>query len=89
MNDEEQNGEPVKVLVLDHLVHSYNSLTEPERLVYGYEFIYAALTEYVAQCSSPTNRSARSSSAAGGYTFPRYVESRYPGQRYGRHRDRP
>jgi MFS family permease len=44
INDEVQGGDPVKVLVLDHLVHSYNSLTNPERLVYGYEFIYAALT---------------------------------------------
>lgn len=76
--DEEQGGEPVKVLVLDHLVHSYNSLTNPERLVYGYEFIYAALTEYLAQMRA--GQPLRTLFiGGGGYTFPRYVEARYKG----------
>jgi spermidine synthase len=76
VNDEEQGGHPVKVLVLDHLVHSYNSLTQPERLVYGYEFIYAALTEYLAR-QHPDQPLRTLFIGGGGYTFPRYVESRY------------
>ncbi len=78
VHDEEHYGEPVKVLVLDHLVHSYNSLTDPERLVYGYEFIYAALTEYVAHLH-PERPLRTLFIGGGGYTFPRYVESRYKG----------
>lgn len=78
VHDEVQGGEPVKVLVLDHLVHSYNSLTDPERLVYGYEFVYAALTEYRAQLH-PDRPLRTLFIGGGGYTFPRYVESRYPG----------
>ncbi len=78
VNDEEQGGDPVKVLVLDHLVHSYTSLTKPQRLVYGYEFIYASLTEYLAEVR-PDLPLRTLFIGGGGYTFPRYVESRYPG----------
>jgi len=78
VNDEVQGGDPVKVLVLDHLVHSYNSLTNPQRLVYGYEFIYAALTEYLAR-AQPAQPPRTLFIGGGGYTFPRYVEARYPG----------
>jgi spermidine synthase len=78
VNDEEQGGAPVKVLVLDHLVHSYNSLSDPQRLVYGYEYIYAALTEYLAR-SQPAQPPRTLFIGGGGYTFPRYVEARYPG----------
>jgi spermidine synthase len=77
VNDEVQGGDPVKVLVLDHLVHSYNSLTNPQRLVYGYEFIYAALTEYLAR-AQPAQPPRTLFIGGGGYTFPRYVEARYP-----------
>jgi spermidine synthase len=65
VQDQEANGEPVKVLVLDHLVHSFNSLAKPEQLTYGYEFVYEALSTLFI--------------GGGGYTFPRYVEARYPG----------
>jgi len=65
----------VRVLVLDRLVHSYNSLDDPARLTYGYEKIYA---EIVAA------RAARNAGidalfiGGGGYTFPRYMEALYP-----------
>ncbi len=78
VNDEEQGGDPVKVLVLDHLVHSYTSLTKPQRLVYGYEFIYASLTEYLVK-AQPDQPLRTLFIGGGGYTFPRYVESRFPG----------
>jgi spermidine synthase len=69
---------PVKVLVLDHLVHSYNSLENPQHLVYGYEFMYAGLTEYAAQRRPPGGLRTLFI-GGGGYTFPRYIEARYPG----------
>lgn len=78
VNDEVQGGDPVKVLVLDHLVHSYNSLSNPERLVYGYEFIYAALTEHLYRLN-PEQPLRSLFIGGGGYTFPRYIEARYPG----------
>lgn len=76
--DQEAGGEMMKALVLDHLVHSFNSLEDPEKLSYGYEYVYAALTEHMAR-----QRAAQPLRTlfigGGGYTFPRYIESRYPG----------
>ncbi|MFQ6058706.1 MAG: fused MFS/spermidine synthase [Anaerolineae bacterium] len=66
----------VKVLILDRLVHSYTSLDDPTRLVYGYEKIYAEATEYAARRSSPLKTLFI---GGGGYTFPRYIEAIYPG----------
>jgi predicted membrane-bound spermidine synthase len=85
VHDQESNGEPVKVLVLDHLVHSYNSLEKPEKLTYGYEYVYAALAEYLARQPQSGSGAGRPEAAlsslfigGGGYTFPRYLEARYP-----------
>ena len=39
--EQDRDGQPVRVLVLDRLVHSYTSLDDPTKLVYGYEQIYA------------------------------------------------
>ena len=74
--DEERDGEPVRVLVLDRLVHSYSSLTNPQKLVYGYERIYAELTAYRAEQDDHLRALFI---GGGGYTFPRYVEAVYPG----------
>ena len=74
--EEERNGEPVRVLTLDRLVHSYTSLDDPTRLVYGYEQIYAELTAYRAQAD---DHLAALFIGGGGYTFPRYMEALYPG----------
>jgi spermidine synthase len=61
--------------VLDHLVHSYVSLTNPTALVYGYEKIYAEMAEY-------RTRSKQSPDVlmigGGGYTFARYMQTVYP-----------
>ncbi|MBL7201613.1 MAG: fused MFS/spermidine synthase [Anaerolineae bacterium] len=76
VKDEERDGEPVRVLILDRLVHSYTSLNDPTKLVYGYERAYADVTAYQAQ------RLGRLSAlfiGGGGYTFPRYMEAVYPG----------
>ena len=78
VQDQTIDGDPVKVLVLDHLVHSFSSLEKPERLTYPYEFMYAALTEYQAR-QRPDRPLRTLFIGGGGYTFPRYVEARYPG----------
>jgi spermidine synthase len=49
VQEEEREGETVRVLVLDRLVHSYSSLKDPTRLVYGYEKVYGELTAYQEQ----------------------------------------
>ena len=43
----------MRILVLDRLVHSYSSLNNPKKLVYGYEQIYAEATDYQAQRHEP------------------------------------
>ncbi len=74
--EEDKEGEPVRILVLDRLVHSYSSLTNPKKLVYGYEQVYAEATEYQARRHSPPQALFI---GGGGYTFPRYMEALYPG----------
>jgi len=75
VQEQEHDGEPVRVLVLDRLVHSYSSLRDPTRLVYGYEQVYAEVTAYLAR-SRPNLRALFI--GGGGYTFPRYMEAVYP-----------
>lgn len=78
VHEEERNGEPVRVLILDRLVHSYTSLDDPTKLVYGYEAMYAELTAY--QASRHDELSALFI-GGGGYTFPRYMAAVHPGSR--------
>ena len=66
----------LKVLSLDHLVHSASSLDDPLRLFYPYLKATAELTEYVAQRNNAPMRMLFI--GGGGYTFPRYVEKVYP-----------
>ncbi|NPV08202.1 MAG: fused MFS/spermidine synthase [Anaerolineae bacterium] len=78
VREENRHGDIVRLLILDRLVHSYSSLSDPTRLVYGYEQVYAEATQYQAQ------RNATLSAlfiGGGGYTFPRYMENVYPGSR--------
>ena len=78
INSEIKDNEHIKLLVLDHLVHSFNSLEDPQRLTYGYEFTYAAYAEYLARLR-PGGHLRVLFIGGGGYTFPRYLQSRYPG----------
>ena len=73
----ERDGRPVRVLVLDRLVHSYSSLDDPAHLVYGYEQLYAQLANYWSQRYGDAPRALFI--GGGGYTFPRYMEAVYPG----------
>jgi spermidine synthase len=78
VRDQENAGRQVRVLILDRLVHSYSSLDDPTRLVYGYEQVYAEATAYQAQRHEPLSALFI---GGGGYTFPRYMEALYPDSR--------
>ena len=75
VREEDRDGKPVRVLILDRLVHSYTSLESPTDLVYHYERTYAEITAYQAE-RNPTLRTFFT--GVGGYTFPRYIEAAYP-----------
>jgi spermidine synthase len=67
--------EDTRILALDHLVHSYVSMTDPTEMVYAYEAVYAALTDALI----PEVDGWRAFFVGGGgYTFPRYLEATYP-----------
>jgi spermidine synthase len=76
VREEERAGSPVRILILDRLVHSYSDLADPTKLVYGYEKVYAEATQY--QHLANPEMSALFI-GGGGYTFPRYMEALYPG----------
>ncbi len=75
VQEEERDGEPVRVLILDRLVQSYTSLNDPTRLVYGYERMYAEVTAFRTQRDDHLRALFI---GGGGYTFPRYMEAVYP-----------
>jgi len=76
VKEEQREGGPVRILILDRLVHSHSSLDDPTRLVYGYEKIYAEVTAYEAARQSEPLRALFI--GGGGYTFPRYMATLYP-----------
>ena len=69
------DGHKVRALVLDHLIHSYVSLDDPKVLGYGYERVYAELTQLYAADHGELDTLFI---GGGGYTFPKYVEAAYP-----------
>jgi len=75
VKEEEKDGQPVRALFLDRLLHSYTSLEDPTKLVYGYEQMYAEVTAYRAQRDDHLRALFI---GGGGYTFPRYIEAVYP-----------
>jgi spermidine synthase len=74
-SERESDGNEYRLLSLDHLIHSYNSIEDPTRLYYPYLRIYAAVTTYAAE-RSPHLRALFV--GGGGYTMPRYMEAVYP-----------
>jgi hypothetical protein len=46
-----EKGDKIKVLTLDHLIHSYWNPDQPAKLYYDYELVYAAVTERAAAMS--------------------------------------
>jgi spermidine synthase len=73
--EQDVDGIPVKSLALDHLVHSYVSLSDPTFIGYGYERVYQELTDFHVR-GRPSFRTL--ALGAGGYTFPRYLIAAYP-----------
>ncbi len=69
------NGNRLESLVLDHLVHSYTDLNDPLYLEYEYIRIY----EEIVRWQSSKRKSFRALFlGGGGYTFPRFIEAKYP-----------
>ncbi len=68
-------GHPLESLVLDHLVHSYTDLADPLYIEYEYIRIYEEMVRWHAK-----KRGAFRSLflGGGGYTFPRFIEAKYP-----------
>jgi spermidine synthase len=69
------NGDPLESLVLDHLVHSYTDLKDPIYLEYEYIRMYEEMVRWQAE----KRRSLKALFlGGGGYTFPRFIEAKYP-----------
>jgi len=69
------NGNPLESLVLDHLVHSYTDTKDPLYIEYEYIRMYEEMVRWQA-----TKRRAFKALflGGGGYTFPRFIEAKYP-----------
>ncbi|MDQ6670605.1 MAG: fused MFS/spermidine synthase, partial [Chloroflexota bacterium] len=70
----------VEELILDHLVHSYNALDNPNYLEYGYIKVYAEIADYLAQ-RVPGQAIRVLYIGGGGYTLARHIEATYPNAR--------
>jgi spermidine synthase len=68
-------GAPLEALVLDHLVHSYTDLKDPLCLEYEYIRIYEEIVRWQA---SKRKSFKTLFIGGGGYTFPRFIEAKYP-----------
>jgi len=62
---------PIRTLMLDHLVHSYTHMGDPEYLKYDYLTIYKELVEW-QRSRRPAHRYLFI--GGGGYTLPRYFD---------------
>ncbi len=71
----QKNGRPLEAVVLDNLIHSFVDLKNPLHLQYGYERTYSDLVEWKAK-GKPDFRALII--GGGGYTFPRFLEAKYP-----------
>jgi spermidine synthase len=69
------NGNPLESLVLDHLVHSYTDLKDPLYIEYEYIRMYEEMVRWQAK----KRKSFKTLFVGGGgYTFPRFIEVKYP-----------
>ena len=73
--DSGERDNPLETLVLDHLIHSYSDLEDPFYLEYEYIRAY----EEVVRWRARDNDSFRALFiGGGGYTFPRFLDAKYP-----------
>jgi len=77
-----EQGDGLRALVLDSLIHSYVDLRRPDALAYDYERGWAVLLDEVAARRVPGAAPLRALFiGGGGYTFPRYMQSVAPDSR--------
>ena len=74
--EEEDDPPSMRTMSLDHLIHAYIVMDEPNNLQYDYEKLYASITRS-ARGTKP--RSAALFIGGGGFVFPRYFLSQWPG----------
>jgi spermidine synthase len=86
-----ENGRQNRTLVLDNLIHGYFILGHPEQLDYDYEHIYALVSQKMVDSRKAEGKSSLDPTAkpgtplstlflgGGTYTFPRFLQSRFPG----------
>jgi len=73
--EESTKGLTLEALVLDHLIHSYTALDDPFHLEYEYIRLYEELVRW----QTMERESFRVLFiGGGGYTFPRFLEAKYP-----------
>ncbi|MHB1357667.1 MAG: fused MFS/spermidine synthase, partial [Anaerolineae bacterium] len=65
----------VRAMMLDRMIHGYSDIDDPTNLLYDYERTYAAVLEPFFRRNSSFNTFII---GGGAYTFPRYIESRFP-----------
>jgi spermidine synthase len=68
-------GNPLESLVLDHLIHSYTDLKDPLYLEYEYIRMYEEIVGWQAKKRESLKVLFL---GGGGYTFPRFIETKYP-----------
>jgi spermidine synthase len=66
---------PLESLILDHLVHSYTDLKDPFYLEYEYIRMYEEMVRWQAKKRESFKTLFL---GGGGYTFPRFIEAKYP-----------
>ncbi|MFM7591384.1 MAG: fused MFS/spermidine synthase [Isosphaeraceae bacterium] len=86
VNNEPEEDSLKRTIVLDNLIHGYFLLNHPEHIEYDYEYIYALVSQRVAEAKAKSQglsdfkQSDLSTLFLGGgaYTFPRYMQNLYP-----------
>jgi spermidine synthase len=71
----EKEGRSLEAVILDNLIHSYVDRRDPLHLEYGYERVYSEIVSWKA-ANNPAFRALVI--GGGGYTFPIYLETKYP-----------
>ncbi len=79
VDDSEYQGEPVKRLTLDHLIHSYVKPDDPTFTGYEHEQVQVDVARLVAEQTGGTANVLVI--GGGGYTFPRWAEVKFPGMK--------
>jgi spermidine synthase len=75
---DEAELEGVRSMTLDHLIHAYIRLDDPDDLQYDYEKVYAHITEAALAFWPPGREPRALFLGGGGFVFPRWLLSKYP-----------